>query len=526
MSLTKFTENMQSMLPQWMKMAKDPNSVGAQFLDSFGMEYKEVEGYLSECLNNQYIGQTNIGDIDFCYKVPVALPKVLDIGELSINVQLIQDEKHYYTIQVNTLKEFYESSESAVIIDRQEGYVYINPVDSLMEKNIMAPFEYVTIDGTNHFEYSIHHIWNVFDEFGLLLGIRRLPAERNAVFKERILDIFKNPGNSTKSGLQNAIARELGIDKSTIEIGSLADKNYFNGLMNSDGTPTKRLVDYVDKINESLGFSWDSMNWGEAYWRSVEESNIGFYYLPHIWDGYSPFWKDHEIQSGVGDGDDLKVLAPREEPSVRKFKTYVGLRATRPDTEDMYPEIRFKYKIVAKGKIPEKEYKNEDYLYTVVASEVIKLSYILTAYKTFEYETKLDWVQTKYPHVFEDPAVPQMQVVTGETVLHYDTDPFVKVYSEMATSDRTKSPSLQEITVEWEATDNSKHSYVLTSANQFTQAEVVDSLFQDTFATTTGEIELGFGEFYAVVDTPGAFSQGTRDNAIKYNNDGSITLNI
>lgn len=523
MSLTKFTESMQSMLPQWMKMAKDPESVGAQFLDSFGVEFKEIENYLNTCLTNQYIGKLNIGDIDFCYKVPVALPKVLDM-DLVIGVDIVIDDVRSHTLSTHTLKDFYESDEAVSIIDRQEGYIYINVPDDYMNHNIMAPFDYVVIDGTNHYEYSIHHIWNVFDEFGLLLGLYRLPAERNEAFKNRILDVFTNPGNSTKTGLQNAISRELGIKKTELEVGSLADKTYFSGLMNADGTPSKRLIDYVDKINHSLGFAWGSMNWGEAYWRSIEETKIGFYYLPHIWDGYSTFWKDHEIQSGVGDGEDLRVLPPKEESSTRKFKTYVGLRGTRPDTEDLYPELRFKYKIVAKGKIPNQEYKKEDYKYAVIASEMIKLSYILTAMKQFVYQTRIDWIENAY--VFENQTTPGMQIVTGEDVLHYPTDSFIKLHAEFATSDQTQSPSLHDITIDWMDKGNVEHSYVITSIDDFTQGEVVHAQFKDTFATTSGDVELGFGEFYAVIDTQGAFMQGTRDHTIKINEDGSITLDI
>jgi hypothetical protein len=523
-SVTKFTEEMQAMLPQWMKMAKDPDSVGAQFLDSFGLEYQEVETYLAACLNDQYVGSLNIGDIDICYKVPVTLPKVLDTDNFVTSVFLVSGDKQYHAIQVNTLREFYESDDTVCIIDRQEGYVYIHADDDILTSNIMHPFDYVVIDGTTQYEYYLHQIWNVFDEFGLLLGLRRLPAERNADFKNRILDVFTNPGGATKKGLQNGIKRELGIIDGEYEVGSLANPTYFNGLMNSDGTPSKRLSDYVDKINQSLGFAWGTMNWGEAYWRSIEESQVGFYYLPHIWDGYSPVWKDHEVQSGIGDGNDLMVVAPQNEPSVRKFKTYVGLRATKPSTEDLYPEIHFKYKITAKGKIPNQEYKPEDYKYTVLASEIIKLSYIITALKEFSYETKIDWIKNTY--IFENATTPGMKITSGEDVLHYPTDPYVKVLAEMATTVNTASPQLKSISLDWTATDNSTHTYTLTSANNFTQAEVVDNNFEDTFATSTGEIELGFGEFYAVVDTAGAFMQGTPTKTIKYNKDGSITLNI
>jgi len=525
MSLTKFTQDMMAMLPQWMKMAKDPDSVGAQFLDSFGVEFGEVEKYLDHCLNNQFIGTANLGDIDFAYKVPLALPSVADMDDIRLNVAVIRNEARQHVIQVNTLKEFYEADEPVCILDRQEGYLYVNGQNADIEEDVFHPYDAISIDGAMHYEYTLHHIWNVFDEFGLLVGIRRLSGERNAPFKERILDVFRKPGNATKSGLENAISRELGIDASTIEIGSLADKDYMNGLMNADGTPSKRLMDYVDRINTSLGFSWDNMNWGDAYWRSLEESHIGFYYLPHIWDGYSPFWKDHEIQSGIGSGDDLKVEKPMDEDGIRKFKAYVGLRGTVPNAEALYPEMRFKYKIVAKGKIPNEEYKVEDYKYSVIASEIIPLSYLITATKQFLYQSSIDWISNAY--IFEDQVTPGMEIVTGEDVLHRQADPFVKLFVEMSTSDRKNTPVLSDITVEWEDSANGKNLFTLTTPEDFTQKNaVVSTDAVDVYATDQGTVELGFGEFYAVIDTEGAFMQGTRDMSVKIGKDGSLTLDI
>lgn len=525
MTITKFTENMMGMLPRWMKMAKDPESVGAQFLDAFGVEFQDVASYLEHSLNNQFIGQANLGDIDFCYKVPLALPKVLDMDEIRVEGSLIIEGKKIPMHQVFSLKRFYEDDESVCIVDRQEGYLYVKPNELIMERDIFHPVDAISVDGTNHYEYNLHHIWNVFDEFGLLLGLYRLSGERNAAFKERILDVFRNPANSSKQGLVNGISRELGLAKDQVKLGSLAHPEFYNTMFNPDGTPTKYMMDYVDKINSSLGFSWDNMNWGEAYWRSLEEKNMGFYYLPHIWDGFSPEWKNHEIQSGIGSGDDLKVEKPREEESIRKFKAYVGLRGTDPNVENLYPEVRFKYKITAKGKIPNQEYKMEDYKYTVIASELIKLSYILTATKQFLYETKIDWIKNTYE--FEDPASPGMEIVTGEDVLHKQTDKFVQLHVEMTSSDRKGSPSLQDITVDWVDDANGTHSFTLSTAEDFTQKNaIVSTDFKDTFATETGEVELGFGDFYAVVDTEGAFMQGTRDMSVVIQRNGSITLDI
>jgi len=120
-----------------------------------------------------------------------------------------------------------------------------------------------------------------------------------------------------------------------------------------------------------------------------------------------------------------------------------------------------------------------------------------------------------------------MEIVTGEDVLHKATDPYVKVLVEMASIDRKYSPSLEELNIVWEDDTGALNTYTMTTPDDWTQhGSVVDTEFKDTFATETGEVELGFGDFYAVVDTEGAFMQGERDLSVVILKDGSITLDI
>jgi len=54
-------------------------------------------------------------------------------------------------------------------------------------------------------------LWNSFDEFGLLLGLERLPGETNREFRIRIYNAGKYFGSSTKQGIINATSVELGL---------------------------------------------------------------------------------------------------------------------------------------------------------------------------------------------------------------------------------------------------------------------------------------------------------------------------
>jgi hypothetical protein len=531
MSVSKFTEQMQAMLPQWMKMAKDPNSVGAQFLNVFGVEFEEVRRYLDSILNNQYIDTADIGQIDIIYKVPLALPIVLDM-EVIDEVSAMKDGERQFFIVSPTLREFYASDEeNKAILDRESGLVYLKPAPLLMEGDLLLnPFDTVEINGTTHWEYSLHHVWNAFDEFGLLLGIERLFGERNAAFKQRILDVFRKPGNSTKKGLTNALSRELGIELEEVKINEFANKAFRGTLLNEeDGSPTPRLINYVERINKVFGFTWDNMTWGEAYWRSVEESQMGLEYLPHVWDAATAGWLDTDFQSGIGDGDDLKVIAPKEESNIRNFKYYVGLRGRNSGLERVDPEINFKYKITAKGMILDEEYRPETYKYTVIASEIVLLYYRIRAMKTYFYTTVINFDTSQPGYEYDDPSNPSIEVITGTTNLS-KTDAeykYYKVTAEMVTRSKTDTPVINNLTIKWRDSAGAMHNFVLDTQEDFTRNDAqVDTETTDVFVSPAGNVELGFGDFYQMIDTEGSFKEGTHTRTVEILRTGSLKLNL
>ena len=117
-NFSKITEQMLRCLPSWMEMRKDPNSIGAQFLNVFGLEFEEIKEYLDEQLDNQFIGTANLGEIDIIYRG--------DIGSQetpSSNIQVSHDGTPL--IKVETIKEFYETeNEKAYIVNYNKGLIY------------------------------------------------------------------------------------------------------------------------------------------------------------------------------------------------------------------------------------------------------------------------------------------------------------------------------------------------------------------------------------------------------------------
>jgi len=66
------------------------------------------------------------------------------------------------------------------------------------------------------YDLEPHQVYNEFDKQGLLIGLPRLPNERNKDYKKRLLNTYIDRANSTYRGLINGITRELGLTLSKV----------------------------------------------------------------------------------------------------------------------------------------------------------------------------------------------------------------------------------------------------------------------------------------------------------------------
>lgn len=58
---------------------------------------------------------------------------------------------------------------------------------------------------------DLDRVWNVLDEWGQIMGVRRLPGERNRSFKLRLQDGANRPGGASMIRLVQGMSRALGI---------------------------------------------------------------------------------------------------------------------------------------------------------------------------------------------------------------------------------------------------------------------------------------------------------------------------
>ena len=157
----------------------------------------------------------------------------------------------------------------------------------------------------------IEKLRNCFDEMGMLVSLERNLGEKNKSYKERILDVYINPGGSNYQGLINAISRELGIGQSEVIVyrfSDLSDSSSDYSILNSDGNAIgTKLEEYVDEVYDHNPIFWGNIVADEGVWDAIDEDYSGLSYLPHLWDPTASGILNKWQKTGIGDQDDLYV---------------------------------------------------------------------------------------------------------------------------------------------------------------------------------------------------------------------------
>lgn len=531
----KFTRNLMTKFPSWMKMSKDPASVGAQFLDVFGITFEEFEEELNYISQNIYIGTADTDLIDILYRAPLTEDVVSDFETQFIDIVIKHHDGGIEKVNiVDRVRHLYSRKAKLPtgLINREDGYFYLR-INREKILDPLDPIHYIQVNQARHYTVEHHHVWNAFDEFGFLLGLKRLPLESNELFKKRILDVFKNPGGSTQKGILNGLSRELGISKEELKVFSLNDTVHNKKLIRPDGSPTKKMQEYAKNINEKLKFTVDTLNLGEAYWESLEEENLGIYFLPHIWDIDSTIFKTEEFQSGIGFGDDLKVTKPiLAESTYRDFQLNVSLVGYFEDYEEFFPEISFEYKIYAQGKILEHSYEEEEFKYTTVASEVFEQDYTVIASQEFGY---------LHEFLFDDPnnfkKTEDMQFINfgkSNEFLNNQTDNLQRLSLYLSTENDRQSNKIKNLKIDWLDTEGNEHSYIFDNRDKWLNPQVNAAGQPTSTPVTSGTyynldeegLELGRGDFQEEMKTTSDFMRGNYQTNFTLIQDGKIKLNF
>jgi hypothetical protein len=112
-----------------------------------------------------------------------------------------------------SLKTHYKQTygHNVYFLDEEKNIMYLRRPYDKSKNREYGEISYFIDDKEYTVPLYLHHIWNYFDEFGLLLACPRLKEETNSEYKNRLLDVFRYPAGSHSVGLMHGIARELGI---------------------------------------------------------------------------------------------------------------------------------------------------------------------------------------------------------------------------------------------------------------------------------------------------------------------------
>lgn len=193
---SKFTQHLANEYPVWTHARNSRKSNAQQFLNFFGITLEEVEAWIHWTRRQKYIETADLKQIDYAYvyKIPeeVDLDKPFKVSEIFEGVELQQILRTHDFMRNVT----------------QPGYMLDKKEHQLFTRIAYGFLDIEQDDFEESMEPQMHHIWNTFDEFGLLLDVHRLPNESNEDLKERILDVFRYPAGANYLGLIYSITRE------------------------------------------------------------------------------------------------------------------------------------------------------------------------------------------------------------------------------------------------------------------------------------------------------------------------------
>lgn len=198
---TSFTQRMADEYPNWTKIRNNKESVGQQFLNYFGLELETIQDYLEWIQEQKYIGTADLHMHDWIYMYQ--LPDIKTSDKLEVFKGTSEEVPVLDTIQTF----FYNDTNQGGIFDYQENRFYTTKSYGNL-RLLLTRKESITAHEITPMNF---HLWNTFDEFGLLVGVTRQHLEDNASFKERILDVFRYPSGTHDIGLTNGIARDLNM---------------------------------------------------------------------------------------------------------------------------------------------------------------------------------------------------------------------------------------------------------------------------------------------------------------------------
>lgn len=329
--------------PRWMDIRRKINkSTGGLIVTSMAEEMVDVqsaiEDYKKDFFLDNYIGKED-NVITYLYKAQIGFTDVDSIELVYPAFNITEDENVFYS----TEKTAYYKDGTLYLKDDYEDITYL--IDSYRS----------TI------ETEKIHVWNIFDEFAVFLGLRRYQWESNKELLNRIISFSNKKVNSSEEGIKNAILANLinidpNLSAEDIKIERPTAENlvkYYNEF--------ETILDHLSDINRDVykAKKWDIDTWNFKM-KSID-------YIPHAWDVALTSYAN-----GIGFNDDLKVSIVDDEAKTDATISFYNKKQEILNTYLKNHNITKDYKLQLKKY--DNDLKADIVKYRIIASEALKLA--------------------------------------------------------------------------------------------------------------------------------------------------------
>jgi hypothetical protein len=360
--LSRASKNVLARFPSWMHMYEDsmdqatpslyiPKSTAGKFINAvIGEDLDNFDREIDLFRINSFIERADVNQLAWLY----SSTNVTNVFNKVLSNEIVELGR------VDNLVDFYKSKPTDDVfyhnpLNREILTVKQYPVLSIKSENTGV---LTSLSQTPILKY------NWFDEMGARVGLFRLHLESNASYKERILDVFKNPNGADIESFKKVLRRELNLWKAfgvepsssyvgaTPEIMEISDIEYSTPYFTADGNPTDLFKKLVEDLNVRYPTNWGYFRFGDSIWDYAGEDNEG---VNRIRSRYY----DDEVaipyyQPGVGDLNDVGLMVTNYDATPQFFETSIVAKGKlNTSTSLKYEPVKLQYEYYGSYEITE-----------------------------------------------------------------------------------------------------------------------------------------------------------------------------
>lgn len=344
--LYRRTKQVLDKLPEWMAMREldnvpatpslgVPTTVGGTLVNAAAGEWlEELANDLTILDLQKWINTADLNQLAWVYRkdnVPQFVWEV--VGDGTVLSRAFDLEEFYEALEDEPI--FYWDEVAQTIYTRQDyTWLVINQEEAATPSGLFP-----------------HHVWNWFDDIGLLVDLKRNHLEDNATFRLRILDVHINKPGVGAESFKRALRRELNIWS---VYGSTPNSDYLGATpivlemsdieqdsiyITPEGLPTERFTKLVANLAIDYPTTWGYFYWDQAFWDIGGPEHEGYNVLPNRFDA-TPL-PDQHTQSGVGFGNDLFVYRPDAVTGPHQFEATLKVRGRQRSDIEQHTDVEF-----------------------------------------------------------------------------------------------------------------------------------------------------------------------------------------